>query len=55
MAKRCIPLSADAIRGSHGLVDAGGKGWGVFIGAGLPKGLAGRKGLRAVEVAHLLL
>jgi predicted AlkP superfamily pyrophosphatase or phosphodiesterase len=55
MARRHIPLSADGIRGSHGLVDASGKGWGVFIAAGLPKGMAGRRSLRAAEVAHLLL
>jgi predicted AlkP superfamily pyrophosphatase or phosphodiesterase len=55
MAKRCIPLSADGIRGSHGLVGEGGAGWGVFIDSRPPKELAGRKSLRAVEVAHQLV
>jgi predicted AlkP superfamily pyrophosphatase or phosphodiesterase len=55
VAKRCIPLSADGIRGSHGLADETGKGWGVFIATGMPKELAGRRSLRAAEVAHLLV
>ena len=55
MAKRCIPLSADGIRGSHGLAAENGKGWGVFIAAGVPKELAARKSLRATEVARLLV
>ncbi|MBE3068656.1 MAG: alkaline phosphatase family protein [Planctomycetes bacterium] len=50
-----IPLSADAIRGSHGLVPDDGRGWGVFIAGFVPKGLAGRKALRAAEVARLLV
>ncbi len=54
-AKRCIPLSADGIRGSHGLAADGGAGWGVFIDSRPPKELAGRKSLRATEVAHQLL
>jgi hypothetical protein len=54
-AKRCIPLSADGIRGSHGLAAENGKGWGAFIAAGVPKELAGRKSLRAAEVARLLV
>jgi predicted AlkP superfamily pyrophosphatase or phosphodiesterase len=55
VAKRCIPLSADAVRGSHGLVPEGGAGWGVFLDSHPPKELAGRKGLRAGEVAHLMV
>ena len=54
-ARRCIPLSADAIRGSHGLVGGSGEGWGVFIATGMPKELAGRKSLRAAEVARLFV
>ena len=55
MAKRCIPLSADGIRGSHGVAGENGKGWGVFIAAGVPKELAARRSLRAAEVARLLV
>jgi len=54
-AKRCIPLAADGIRGSHGLVLEGGKGWGVYLDSRPPKELAGRRSVRAVEVAHLLV
>ena len=52
---KSIPLSADAIRGSHGLVPEDGRGWGVFVAGDTPKELAGRKSLRATEVAHLLV
>ena len=55
MAKRCIPLTAQGIRGSHGLVPASGSGWGVYLDSHPPKALAGRKSLRAAEVAHLLV
>jgi len=54
-AKRCIPLAADGIRGSHGLVLEGGKGWGVYLDSRPPKELAGRRSVRATEVAHLLV
>lgn len=54
-AARSIPLSAEAIRGSHGLVPDDGRGWGVFIAGFVPKGLAGRKAVRAAEVARLLV
>jgi predicted AlkP superfamily pyrophosphatase or phosphodiesterase len=61
MPRRAIPLTAENIRGSHGLaLDAasatGGAapGWGVFIDSHPPKQLAGRKALQATEVAHLL-
>ena len=55
MQKKCIPTSADAIRGSHGLAADDGRGWGVFVVSAATKELAGRKALRAAEVAHLLL
>ena len=55
MAKRCIPLTAQGIRGSHGLVPESGAGWGVYLDSHPPKALAGRKSLRATEVAHLLV
>ena len=54
-AKRSIPLSADGIRGSHGLVLEGGRGWGVYLDSHPPKELAGRRSVRATEVAHLLV
>jgi len=54
MERKCIPLSADRIRGSHGLVLEDGRGWGVFVASGLARELARRKSLRAAEVAHLL-
>ena len=54
-AKRSIPLAADGIRGSHGLVLEGGKGWGVYLDSHPPRELAGRKSVRAAEVAHLLV
>lgn len=53
--RKGIPLSADGIRGSHGLVGEGDAGWGVFLASDAPKSLAGRASLRATEVAHLLL
>jgi predicted AlkP superfamily pyrophosphatase or phosphodiesterase len=55
MANRCIPLTAQGIRGSHGLVPESGAGWGVYLDSHPPKALAGRKSLRATEVAHLLV
>jgi len=54
-AKRCIPLSADGIRGSHGLVLEGGKGWGVYLDSHPPKELTGRRSVRATEVAHMIV
>jgi predicted AlkP superfamily pyrophosphatase or phosphodiesterase len=58
--RRAIPLTASGLCGSHGLVLEAGKGsgsapgWGVFIDSRPPKALAGRKAVRATEVAHLL-
>jgi predicted AlkP superfamily pyrophosphatase or phosphodiesterase len=54
MATRSIPLTAANIRGSHGLVPESGQGWGVYLDSHPPKSLAGRKSVRAVEVAHLM-
>jgi predicted AlkP superfamily pyrophosphatase or phosphodiesterase len=67
--RRAIPLTAEGIRGSHGLVLEADKvppnprragsgsapGWGVFLDSRPPKALAGRKAVRAAEVAHLLI
>ena len=53
-ATRSIPLSAEAIRGSHGLVPDDGRGWGVFVASPAPEELAGRRSIRAAEVAHLM-
>jgi predicted AlkP superfamily pyrophosphatase or phosphodiesterase len=55
MPRRAIPLTAEGIRGSHGLAAEDGRGWGVFVASGMPKELAGRKAIRAAEVAHLLM
>ena len=62
MPRRAIPLTAEAIRGSHGLVlgpadakDGAAPGWGVYLDSAPPKALAGRKALQATEVAHLLV
>jgi predicted AlkP superfamily pyrophosphatase or phosphodiesterase len=54
-ATKAIPLSAERGRGSHGLVPDGGEGWGTLVVSDPPKELAGRRSLRAVEVAHLLV
>jgi len=54
-ATKAIPLSADALRGSHGLVLDDGRGWGVFLASPAPEELAGRRSLRAAEVAHLMI
>jgi len=54
MPRRAIPLTAEGIRGSHGLVPEDGSGWGVFIASDVPPELSGRKSIRAAEVAHLL-
>jgi predicted AlkP superfamily pyrophosphatase or phosphodiesterase len=62
-ATRGIPLSAAGIHGSHGLVApapaAGGgsapPGWGVYLDSRPPASLAGRKTLRATDVAGLLI
>ena len=52
---KAIPLSAERVRGSHGLALDDGRGWGVFLTSPAPEELAGRKSLRATEVAHLLI
>jgi len=52
---RQVPISAECVRGSHGLVPADGAGWGVLMVSPAPKELAGRSALRAAEVAHLLV
>ncbi|MGB2801677.1 MAG: alkaline phosphatase family protein, partial [Phycisphaerae bacterium] len=54
-ATKAIPLSAERVRGSHGLVPDGGAGWAVFCTSEPAKELIGRRSIRAVEVAHLLL
>jgi predicted AlkP superfamily pyrophosphatase or phosphodiesterase len=54
-ATRGIPLSADAIRGSHGLVLPDGRGWGLFAASDMPPALASRQSVRAAEVAHVML
>jgi len=54
-ATKAIPLSAERVRGSHGLVPDGGAGWGVFCTSEPAKELAGRRSIRAVEVAHLVV
>ncbi|MCX5684682.1 MAG: alkaline phosphatase family protein, partial [Planctomycetota bacterium] len=60
--RRAIPLTAESIRGSHGLVlgpadakDGAAPGWGVFVDSQPPQTLAGRKAVQATEVAHLLV
>jgi hypothetical protein len=62
MPRRAIPLTAENIRGSHGLVLREGPatadtapGWGVFLDSAPPKELAGRTAVQATEVAHLLV
>jgi len=62
MPRRAIPMTAENIRGSHGLVlgpadakDGAAPGWGVYLDSAPPKALAGRKALQATEVAHLLV
>ena len=52
---RSVPVSAERVRGSHGLAPADGRGWGVLVASPAPKDLAGRTALRAAEVAHLLV
>ncbi len=52
---KAIPLSAERVRGSHGLVLDDGRGWGVFLASPAPEELAGRTALRATEVAHLMI
>jgi len=53
-ATKAIPLSAERVCGSHGLVPDGGAGWGVLCVSEPAKELAGRRSIRAVEVAHLV-
>ena len=53
-ATKAIPLSAERVRGSHGLVPDGGEGWGMLLVSDPPKELIGRRSIRAVEVAHLV-
>ncbi len=54
---RGIPLSAEGVRGSHGLVDAGspGLGGGVYVDSAPPAWLGGRDRIRATEVAGAAL
>jgi len=52
---RSVPLSAERVRGSHGLVREGGEGWGVLVASPAPADLAGREALHATEVARLLV
>jgi len=52
---KTIPLSADRVRGSHGLALDDGRGWGVFLASPAPEELAGRTALHATEVARLLV
>jgi hypothetical protein len=52
---KAIPLSAAKVQGSHGLVDASERGWGVLLATDPPAELAGRRSVRAAEVAHLLV
>ncbi|HUX02536.1 MAG: nucleotide pyrophosphatase/phosphodiesterase family protein [Phycisphaerae bacterium] len=54
-AAKTIPLSAEGVRGSHGLVPEDGRGWGVLVDSDPPPALAGRKAVRATEVAHFLV
>ena len=53
-ATKAIPLSAERVRGSHGLVPDGGAGWGVLCVSEPTRELIGRRSIRAVEVAHLM-
>jgi len=53
-ATKAIPLSAERVCGSHGLVPDDGAGWAVFCTSEPAKELAGRRSIRAVEVAHLV-
>ena len=52
---KAIPLSAERVRGSHGLVPETGEGWGILVALGGPPELADRKAIRATEVAHLMV
>ncbi len=52
---RQVPLSAERVRGSHGLVREDRRGWGVLLASPVPDGLAGRETLHATEVARLLV
>ena len=54
-AARGIPLSAGAVRGSHGLVLEDGRGWGVYLDSDPPRDLAGRQAVRAAQVARLAM
>jgi predicted AlkP superfamily pyrophosphatase or phosphodiesterase len=49
-----VPVSAERVRGSHGLVLEDGRGWGVLIASPVPDDLAGRDALHATEVARLM-
>ncbi len=51
---RRVPLSAERVRGSHGLVREDGRGWGVLLASPAPDELAGRRTLHATEVAGLM-
>ena len=52
---RRVPVSAERVRGSHGLVREDRRGWGVLLASPVPDGLAGRETLHATEVAGLLV
>ena len=52
---RQVPVSAERVRGSHGLVREDRRGWGVLLASPVPDGLAGRETLHATEVARLLV
>ncbi len=57
-ATKAIPLAAERVRGSHGLVPEDGRGWGVLVDSDPPPALADqprRAGVRATEVARLLV
>ena len=51
---RSIPLTAERVRGSHGLVLEDGRGWGVLIASPAPPAWAGRTAVHATEVARVL-
>ncbi len=51
-ATKAVPLSAEAVRGSHGRTDTG---QGVYVDTAPPRSLAGRRAVGAIEVAHRML
>jgi len=52
---RQVPLTAERVRGSHGLVRDDGRGWGVLMASPAPPALAGREAVHATEVARLMV